>query len=85
MRRRKIFVSIAYVIVILVISALFGAVLEPSNDVNLLLAIISAVVALLALYISLCTYISIDEVNAISRMDGNVMENQKYLPCLLQV
>ena len=85
MRRRKIFVSIAYVIVILVISALFGAVLEPSNDVNLLLAIISAVVALLALYISLCTYISIDEVNAISRMDGNVMENQKYLPNILRL
>lgn len=85
MRRRRIFVSVTYVVIILVISVLLGVLLEPSNDVNLLLTIISAVVALLALYISLCTYISIDEVNAISRMDGNVMENQKYLPNILRL
>ena len=45
---------------------------------NLLIAVISLLIALFAFHISLKTYISIDSVNNISRMDGNIMENEGY-------
>lgn len=84
-RRKRFLVSVVSVMVIITLSVLLGVLLEPSGNLNLVLAILSAIVALLALCISLCTYISIDEVNAISRMDGNVMENSRYLPNVLRM
>lgn len=45
---------------------------------NLLIAVISLLIALFAFHISLKTYLSIDSVNNISRMDGNIMENEGY-------
>jgi len=55
---------------------------DGSNE--LMIAVVSLAVALIALYISLRTFYSIDEVNAISRMDGNVMENPRYRPNILR-
>ena len=51
---------------------------SPDNLITFVLTILSVVVAFLAYHISMKTYISIDSVNAISRMDGNVMENRDY-------
>lgn len=56
----------------------------PNSSSAVIIAVISLDVALLALYISLRTFYSIDEVNAISRMDGNVMENPRYRPNILR-
>lgn len=42
------------------------------------MTVISVWIAILAYHISIKTYVSIDAVNAISRMDGNVMENEGY-------
>ena len=39
-----------------------------------IMTVISVLIAMLAYHISIKTYVSIDAVNAISRMDGNVME-----------
>lgn len=39
---------------------------------------ISLLVAVLAFDISLRTYTSIDAVNSMTRMDGNIMENENY-------
>ena len=50
----------------------------------MIVATISLAVSFLALLIGTFTYFSIDEVNAISRMDGNVMENPRYYPNLLR-
>ena len=43
-----------------------------------IMTVISVWVAILAYHISIKTYVSIDAVNAISRMEGNVMENEGY-------
>lgn len=42
------------------------------------MTVISVLIAMLAYHISIKTYVSIDAVNAISRMEGNVMENEGY-------
>ena len=84
MRRRKIGLSIIIVMIIVICSAALGAALKPDNANELVVAVVSLAVALLALYISLRTFYSIDEVNAISRMDGNVMENPRYRPNILR-
>ena len=84
MRRRKIWLSIIVVMIIVLCSAGVGLALKPDNTNELVVAVVSLAVALLALYISLRTFYSIDEVNAISRMDGNVMENPRYHPNILR-
>ncbi|RLD55910.1 MAG: hypothetical protein DRJ01_15985 [Bacteroidetes bacterium] len=43
------------------------------------ISVVSFSVALLALYISAKTYASIDSVNNISKMEGNILENQNYV------
>lgn len=55
------------------------------NLITFVVTILSVVIALLAYHISVKTYVSIDAVNAISRMDGNVMENENYRTSLLSV
>jgi hypothetical protein len=76
MRKRKILLNIVLVMIVLLCLASFATILLPDSSSGVIIAIFSLDVALLALYISLRTFYSIDEVNAISRMDGNVMENK---------
>lgn len=84
MRRRKIWINIAFVAIIIVVSFGIGTQIEVNSSTEMLIAFVSFVVAVIALYISLRTFYSIDEVNAISRMDGNVMENPRYQPNILR-
>ncbi len=84
MRRRKIWLNLLFGLVLLLCLASFGTLLMPNSSSEVIIAVISLDVALLALYISLRTFYSIDEVNAISRMDGNVMENPRYRPNILR-
>lgn len=84
MRRRKIWLNIIGVTIILVCLGCIGLAIKADDSIELMIAIVSLGVALIALYISLRTFYSIDEVNAISRMDGNVMENSRYRPNILR-
>lgn len=84
MRRRKLWLNILSVAIVIICSAGIGAAMKADSSNELMIAVISLGVALIALYISLRTFYSIDEVNAISRMDGNVMENPKYRPNILR-
>ena len=84
MRRRKIWLNIIGVTIILVCLGCIGLAIKVDDSIELMIAIVSLGVALIALYISLRTFYSIDEVNAISRMDGNVMENPRYRPNILR-
>lgn len=84
MRKRRIWLNIVGVTIILVCLGCIGLAIKADESVELMIAIVSLGVALIALYISLRTFYSIDEVNAISRMDGNVMENQYYRPNILR-
>lgn len=85
MRRRKIWLNIIAVAIVIICSAIIGTMMNAEDNSNeLMIAVVSLGVALIALYISLRTFYSIDEVNAISRMDGNVMENPRYSPNILR-
>ena len=84
MRRRKLWLNIISVAIVIICSAGVGAAMKANSSNELMIAVVSLGVALIALYISLRTFYSIDEVNAISRMDGNVMENPRYRPNLLR-
>ncbi len=84
MRKRRIWLNAVFVLIVIMCLASITVILRPSRSYELIIAVISLDVALLALYISLRTFFSIDEVNAISRMDGNVMENPRYRPNMLR-
>jgi hypothetical protein len=82
--RRKVWQSITIISFLIICFAVLGAILRPDGSNNFIVAVVSLAVALVAIYFSLRTYYSIDEVNAISRMDGNVMENPRYRPNILR-
>lgn len=84
MRRKKIWLNIVFALILVICFGALSTVFQPDNGNNFIIAATSLGVALLALYISLRTFYSIDEVNAISRMDGNVMENPRYRPNILR-
>lgn len=84
MRRNKIRLNIIIVMSIVVCFGALGIAFQPDDIKNFVIAAASLGIALLALYFSLRTFYSIDEVNAISRMDGNVMENPRYRPNILR-
>lgn len=84
MRKRKIWLNIFFALILVICFGALSTVFQPDNGNNFIIAATSLGVALLALYISLRTFYSIDEVNAISRMDGNVMENPRYRPNILR-
>jgi len=84
MIRRKIWLNIIFALIVIFCFGALSTAFQPDNGNNFIIAATSLGVALLALYISLRTFYSIDEVNAISRMDGNVMENPRYRPNMLR-
>lgn len=72
---RTIIWVFSFVIVFLVICTWTGVISQEwINAGNLL----SVAIAVIALIISIFTFLSIDTVNAISRMDGNILENEGY-------
>jgi len=46
------------------------------------IAVLSAVISLVALFVALQTYISIDSVNSITKMEGNILDNEHYVTCI---
>lgn len=81
-RKKKILIIEVGAIITGIFAFALAYLIKPEIDI---VAIISLYVALGALTISLKTFYSIDEVNAISRMDGNIMENPNYQPNLFSV
>lgn len=47
--------------------------------VSYLVSVVGFLVAFLALYIAVATYASIDSVDAISKMEGNILDNENYV------
>lgn len=70
-------------ILLIILSAAFAIwiyFVQQGKDVLLfIVSIVSFSVALLALYISAKTYASIDGVNNIGKMEGNILDNQNYV------
>ncbi len=72
---------------LVVIIAIFASVVsifififsKPFDDlITFVITVLSILIAVFAYHISVKTYISIDAVNAMSHMDGNVMEMENY-------
>lgn len=77
---KKFYFIIIFVTIIVVIASIFIYLKHRNiNDlINLLVTIVSLLIAIFAFHISLKTYVTIDSVNNISRMEGNIMENDGY-------
>ncbi|MCI5717994.1 MAG: hypothetical protein MR292_06390 [Alistipes sp.] len=89
---KKIYTIVIILTIIVSISAIVVFLNSASADHNTLdnliifvVTILSVLISILAYHISVKTYISIDAVNAISRMDGNVMENENYRTNIISV
>jgi len=80
--------NILYAIIFLLI--LFSACLaiwvyylkEGKDLLDFTISIVGFCIALLALFIAARTYTSIDSVNIISKMDGNILDNENYVTSL---
>lgn len=70
------------VILFVLICIWTGALTQSVVDLG---SLVSAALAILALIVSILTYLSIDSVDAVSRMDGNVLENEGYRTDLSQL
>lgn len=55
---------------------------EGKDLLNFTISIVGFCIALLALFIAVRTYASIDSVNNISKMDGNILDNERYVTSL---
>lgn len=82
MKSNLFFKHYALIILLLVLTCLVCVLIFTQSSlaemILFIMTVISVWIAILAYHISMKTYVSIDAVNAISRMDGNVMENEGY-------
>lgn len=52
---------------------------STADKITFIVTVMSLVVSTVAFYIAMKTYLSIDSVNVISQMEGNVLENENYV------
>mgnify|MGYP003665599432 FL=1 len=55
---------------------------EGKDLLNFTISIVGFCIAVLALFIAVRTYTSIDNVNNISKMEGNILDNENYVTSL---
>ena len=55
---------------------------EGKDLLNFTISMVGFCIALLALFIAVRTYTSIDSVNNITKMDGNILDNERYVVSL---
>ncbi len=80
-RRLRVLFVIILVLASFILLGYGFIILGDTNDeafVTYLITLISFMVSVIALVISLRTFFSIDSVNSITSMDGNVLENEHY-------
>ncbi|MFM4965829.1 hypothetical protein ACEUBT_19135 [Aeromonas bivalvium] len=84
MKRANIFyVTISVLVLFSSCLAVWIHYLNEGKDLlNFTISIVGFCIALLALFISVRTYTSIDSVNNISKMDGNILDNENYVTSL---
>jgi hypothetical protein len=84
MRTSKILYITSFVLVLL--SAFIAVWVYHLNEgkdlLNFTISIVGFCIALLALFIAVRTYTSIDSVNNISKMEGNILDNENYVTSL---
>jgi len=79
---RKQSIYIVTVLLALLLGFALAVWLHDSGQVDITsftVAVLSGVISLVALFIALQTYISIDSVNNITKMEGNILDNEHYV------
>ncbi|WP_298472072.1 hypothetical protein [uncultured Psychrobacillus sp.] len=77
---RHIYIFFLLISIVCVYSAIRISKMKDTADfVDFSITLISIVVSILAFHFALKTYVSIDSVNAINKMQGNVLENPDYV------
>ncbi|MEK3992235.1 hypothetical protein [Robertmurraya sp. FSL R5-0851] len=75
-----------FIAIVIAVAAFISVEIYPfQSTANLLVFIVtimSLVISFIAFIIAMKTYISIDSVNVISQMEGNVLENENYVASL---
>lgn len=77
----SIFLSIVALLVMYVVYQLYfntGYFDSINSIITLAIGLVSFLVSIVALIFSVVTYVSIDSVNALSSMEGNVLSNENY-------
>lgn len=86
MNRLRLFMTYLYVALIFgaaIILSIQIFIVEAGVDLfNFTISFVSLVVAVIAFDISLKTYVSIDSVNALNKMEGSLLENENYTTSL---
>ncbi|MGN5183968.1 hypothetical protein ACTG1Y_17625 [Aeromonas veronii] len=87
MKRTNIFYATVFILVLLSFCfAIWIHYLNEGKDLlNFTISIVGFCIALLALFIAVRTYTSIDSVNNISKMDGNILDNENYVTSLPEI
>ena len=84
MRITRVVAKVLAIVVIILISAIVSIALllywhnSPTDVYNVSIAAVSAVLSIVALAYAMITYYSIDKVQAVNSMEGNVLSDEKY-------
>lgn len=75
--------QIFFLIIVVMVAAVAACVTilgfhRGEAELEGLVSIVSLIIAFFAFYISVQTYTSIDTVNSMTKMEGNIMENERY-------
>ncbi|KAB7667591.1 hypothetical protein [Bacillus sp. B1-b2] len=83
--RPKILRTFVYLVIIIAIGLVFSfykiydADLFKSDNAEYSVTIVGLIISVIAFLFAFLTYVSIDSVNKITQMDGNVLENENYI------
>jgi len=66
------------VFITIIIAYQIAPITTVAESVNFIVTVLSLIIALFAFIVAMMTYTSIDSVNNVTRMDGNVLENEDY-------
>jgi hypothetical protein len=58
---------------------IYDAGLLKNNNIEYSVTVVGLIISVIAFVFALLTYVSIDNVNKITQMDGNVLENEHYI------
>lgn len=73
------FCLLSIITIATVIFSIYFYPFETKDLITFIVTVVTLLVSLFGFYISLKTYLSIDSVNILTQMEGNVLENENYV------
>ncbi|SHG03990.1 hypothetical protein [Ornithinibacillus halophilus] len=82
MARTKLYITYGVILVIFIISVYAAFTVNPfdtaKDRVDFIVTITSLIISLLAFIVAMNTYVSIDNVNRVTQLNGNILEDENY-------